>query len=765
MPRMLEEVTLSFVHERIRFDNGDGPGTAILVCRPDEPDTGPLGIALGLADTIVKVDCGPSDFVRGLDYRFYGHWTEHPKYGRQFLAKTFVGTQPHGRVGVIRYLMQAPWIGRAAARTLWEKFAGDAVRVARTQPDVASAAIGNGFTLARATEAAAALESWAKLEATTIDLMELFAGRGFPKSLGTEVVKEWGNRAAELIRRNPFLLMSFPRCGFLLCDQLYLDLGGDPARRKRQALCAIDAIQRNSDGHTWHRPKVIERALQEKVVGAKVRAVDAVRLAIRAKQLTMHRDGSIWLADAMKAENETAIAERVCQWIQEPSNWPNVNQLDVSEHQRERLAEALMCPLAILTGGPGTGKTYVAARVIAEIVRRHGDGCVAIAAPTGKAAVRITEAMAGYGIGVRARTVHSLLGVTAQSRTDGWSFEHGEGNLLPFRFIIIDETSMMDCDLMAAFVRACAKNTHVLLVGDTGQLPPVGHGAPLRDLMAAEVPCGELTEIRRNSGDIVQACHLIRDGQRFKPSPILDPDAGQNLRLLPAVSANAAMERIIKTIRSIGNRGLANPIWDCQVIVAVNKKSELSRQAVNQRLQRELNPGGEQAGGNPFRTSDKIVCLKNSFMPVVDDAPAGFNAEVLNGRTFIANGEQAAVKHIQPQLTIAQLDSPARLIKIPRGKTSEADGEDAGTGCQWDLAYGISCHKSQGSEWPIVLVVLDEHPGARMVCSREWLYTAVSRAKLACFLVGKLATGHGMIGRQAIKNRKTFLKELIESER
>lgn len=745
MPPKLEEITLTFRHERWRPGNGDGPETAILDCHGEA------------GDHIVKVDCEPADLTPGLDYRFYGRWSTHPKYGRQFQAKTFVSTQPHSRAGVIRYLMQAPWIGRMTAQTFWDKFGGDAVRIVREQPDIASAAAGNGFTPARAQEAAAALETWKALEATTIDLMELFAGRGFPKSLGAIVVKEWGNKAAELIRRNPFLLRAWPRVGFGLCDQLYLDLGGDPARLKRQALCAVDAIQRNSDGHTWFPPKVIERALQEKVAGAKVRAVDAVRLAVRAKLLATHRDNKLWLADSRKADNEAVIAGRVREWFEEPSAWPDVGRLDVSDHQREKLAEALTCPLAIFTGGPGTGKTYSAARVIGEIVRKHGDGQVAIAAPTGKAAVRISEVMDGYGINLRARTIHSLLRVCSQSKTSGWSFEHDENLPLPWRFIVVDEASMIDADLASSLFRACGRGTHVLLVGDPGQLPPVGHGAPLRDFIAAGVPTGELTEIRRNSGDIVRACHQIRRGKQFMPSPTLAPDAGRNLKLLPAVSAEAALERIVKTVRGIGNRGLANPIWDCQVIVAVNEKSGLSRKTVNERLQRELNPGGERAGSNPFRVGDKIVCLKNSWVPVVEDAPDGFNAEADEGKTFVANGEQAAVKHVEARLTIAQLDAPARLVKIPRGK------EDAGTGCSWDLAYAISCHKSQGSEWPIVLVVLDEYPGARMVCSREWLYTAMSRAKKVCFLVGKLQTAYGMIQREAIRKRKTFLRELIQA--
>jgi len=788
MAAKLEEVILTFDRERIRFDGGmcepDEPSGCILECSKVESEEERIrsGIDLSFhAFTIVKTECCPNELVHGLSYRFFGRWATHEKYGKQFDARTFVKVQPANRVGVIRYLMQAPGIGQKTATTLWDKFGGEAVRIVREQPDVASVAVGGQFNEAKANEASAYLTREASLEATTIDLMDVLSGRGFPRSIGKRAVAEWGNKAAEIIRRSPYSLMRFRGCGFLRCDQLFLDLGGSPGKIKRQALAAWYSIARDTSGHTWHMPVTVERGLAERIAGARVEAIPAVKLAKRGRLLATHRngDGKLWLAEAKKAGNEKKVAERVRQWLDEPASWPDISTLDISEHQREQLSQALGCPLAVFGGGPGTGKTFSAARLISEIIRVHGTGQVAVAAPTGKAAVRITELMNGYGVKLRARTIHSLLGVASRSEGDGWGFEHNEENPLEFKFVIIDESSMIDVDLAAAFFRACGSGTHVLLVGDTGQLPPVGHGAPLRDLIAAGVPTGILTEIRRNSGDIVKACHEIRAGKKFKVSPKLDPGSGENLRLLPAVSSKAALEQIVKTIHAIGNRGLANPIWDCQVIVAVNARSELSRKAVNERLQRELNPGGARAAGNPFRVGDKIVCLKNGFYPVVDDAPPTFNVEKsTDGKVFVANGEQAAVKLVESKMTIVQMDAPARLIKIPRGAGQDAaddgpgsqggsgDGgngsdETSASGCQWDLAYGISCHKSQGSEWPIVLVALDEYPGARMVCSREWLYTAMSRAKEVCFLVGKLATGQEMVKREAIGKRKTFLKELI----
>uniref|UniRef100_A0A6M3KWK6 Putative ATPase domain containing protein n=1 Tax=viral metagenome TaxID=1070528 RepID=A0A6M3KWK6_9ZZZZ len=796
MPATLEEITLSFVRERVRFDRhgqDKGPCMAILECvavngeAPAEPESQPPvaesrrhrpANSVAFFDDpnliTVKAETEPNELVYGLAYRFYGRWLKHPRYGRQFAAKTFVRAQPHGRKGTITYLCQAPWIGRQTAIRLWDRFGGDAVRICRESPEVASAAGGSQFNLDRATEAAAWMENESRLEAVTIDMIDLLAGRGFPKGTGKAAVAEWGNRAAGLVHHNPYLLMRFRGCGFLRTDAMYLDLGGDPARLKRQALCAWHAIASDSNGHTWFQPQVVERGLRERIGGAKLRVVDALWLAKRAGLLAVHREPgerTPWLADSRKAGNEAAVAERVSEWLAAAGQWPSIDGLDTSDHQRERLADALAGPLGIFTGGPGTGKTYCAARAIAELIRLHGAGQVAVCAPTGKAAVRITEAMTGYGIDLRARTIHSLLKVASRTEGDGWGFEHGADNPLPFRFVVVDEASMIDTDLMAALMRACGAGTHLLLVGDTGQLPPVGHGAPLRDLIAAGVPCGELSEIRRNSGQVVIACHQIRAGERFHTNPVIRPEVGHNLKLLAASGADGALRKIIDTIHKIDENGLGNPVWDCQVIVAVNAKSGLSRKAVNERLQGELNPTGVKVPGNPFRVGDKIVCLKNGWYPAVEDAPPTFNAEKNeDGQVYAANGEQAEVKLVESNFTIAQLDAPPRLVLIPRagddeGEQAEKEAEEsAGTGCRWDLAYAISCHKAQGAEFSFCFIVLDEYPGARRVCSREWLYTAISRAKVACLLVGKLSTAHGMIPREAIKRRKTFLAEQIRKE-
>ena len=789
MPVKLTELTLIFRRERIRFPGGD---CCILEC--DEPPAdgetqqrefadscgGLNGLLAQPSGVIVKADCPEGELVGGLSYRFYGHWVEHDRHGRQFVAKTFIRVQPHGKAGVIRYLTTTcagHGVGHATAQKLWDKFQGDAVRILRESPEVAAAAVGmQHFTDAKAAAASEVLKEESAIESTHIDLIDLLGGKGFPRDTAKKAVAEWGNRAAILIRKNPYLLMRFRGCGFLRTDQLYLDQGGRPAALKRQALAAWYAVARDTEGHTWHRPEVVEGGIRGRVAGADVKPVAAMLLAKRAKMLSVMRngDGIPWLAESRKADNERTIAEHVRAMLEAPVQWPEVDGLDISEYQGIELAKSLRASIGLFGGSPGTGKTYAAARQIGRIIDLCGPESIAVCAPTGKAAVRISEALESYGVNKSATTIHRLLGVASRTAGEGWGFAHDETNPLHHKYVVIDEGSMIDTDLFANLLRALPTGAHLLIVGDVNQLPPVGHGAPLRDMIAAGVPFGDLREIRRNAGTIVQACADIRDGKRWQTVTEIDPDAGDNLKLIPAVNGAAAAEKIVATIRTIKDAKLYDPIWGVQVIVAVNKKSELSRRDLNKRLQAELNPAGERAGSNPFRVGDKIVCLKNSLVPTVEDCPPDCNRDAEDSKVFVANGEQARVASVAEKLTVVSLDSPKRLVKIPRG-TENGDGDKenengqdqddttptTNTGCQWDLAYAISCHKAQGSEWPCVIVALDEYPGARRVCSREWLYTAISRAKHVCLMVGKRSIADGMCMTRAITKRKTFLKELV----
>lgn len=447
--------------------------------------------------------------------------------------------------------------------------------------------------------------------------------------------------------------------------------------------------------------------------------------------------------------------------------WPTKFSDQLSLHQNEKLRKATASSLGILSGGPGSGKTFCAAHLIKALAKAIGGySQIAVAGPTGKSAVRVTEVMQSYDIPIVARTIHSLLKVESSSDC-GWSFAFNCNNTLPFQAIVIDEMSMVDTDLASSLFAARARGTLILLIGDPCQLPPVGHGAPLRDMIAAGVPYGELTEIHRNDGGIVQACKDMREGRTFQP--------GGNLEMFEASTPAQQFDAMLETIDDKAKTLDVDPVWDVQVLCAINKKSTISRRELNKRLQTHLNQRPAIAG-SPFKLHDKIVCTQNSHFPCQAEAMRQMRDDpnvVFNKRrqVYVANGEIGEVLEVEPKRFLVQLQAPWRQVVVPRGEMRADPENPAGdeegevdevvsTGCNWDLAYSISVHKAQGSEWSVVLYMIDE--GAKRLVTREHVYTGISRAKKSCVMIGKLAVAQAFTQRTAIDKRKTFLRELIQ---
>lgn len=460
-------------------------------------------------------------------------------------------------------------------------------------------------------------------------------------------------------------------------------------------------------------------------------------------------------------------------WRSPGCRWPRPADVEgVSNHQREQLSYAICSPLCLLTGTPGTGKTYTLASVIRSLLRNGvGRHNIAVAAPTGKAAVRITESLGRQGVRLTARTIHSLLEIGRNGHDgEGWGFQRNRDCPLDQSFVFVDEASMLDVDLCASLMSACKPGTHVMFVGDPNQLAPVGHGAPLRDMIAAGVPWARLSEIHRNAGGIVKACADIKDGKPFHASPGIEWDEVDNLRIVETATPAATIEQVVAFCLAyrkghVENAGayepFAEPLDDVQVILATNTKGPLSRRTVNRAMQESLNPDGQRHEGNPFWTGDKIICLKNGWH---------LDERTREEDVYVANGEIGRVIHVEPRVVVACFDCPARTIRVPIGKArqSEEDAggdevEDAGSGCNFDLGWAITCHRSQGSEWPIVLTLIDDSPGARRICDRHWLYTAISRPSKLGVLYGKLGAAQMMARRAGLAKRKTFLAEKIKA--
>lgn len=459
--------------------------------------------------------------------------------------------------------------------------------------------------------------------------------------------------------------------------------------------------------------------------------------------------------------------------------WPDVSTVDdISPHQREKLAIATSGPFGILGGNPGAGKTRTISRLIRRLLQIVDPSRIGVCSFTGKAAIRITEELFQAGIeNVAATTIHRLLQVTRNGHDgEGWGFGFNENRPLPLDFVICDEVSMNDTYITASLFAAIPDTANTLFAGDWGQLPPVGVGAPMRDFIAAGVPYGELTEIHRNAGDIVRVCRELKDknDRVYRPSPKIDPDNGMNCFHIETRSPQQTLD-IIEKMLSGECFGLDRK-WDVQVLCARNgDTTSACRDPLNLALQRILNPGDASETYKGMRVGDKVICTTNGMYPVVGCKKSGckdvtsIEWQIADKRyqcpacgsivgvkdmtaDFVANGEMGEVSYINKDAGFMHVsfDAPRRTVRFAGEFTSAIE-----------LGYAVTCHKFQGSQCKIVIVVADD--GAGRVTSWEWHRTAISRAQWLCVTVGKVETIRRQCQTSALIGRKTFLCEQLKS--
>lgn len=757
-------------------------------------DTGFLIAQLGDQST-VKGEWDHSDDVDlGETYRFHGEWVED-NYGLSFRFShvEVVGIARTTR-GILRYLSTTAGLSETVAKKLLNRFGAETIRMCGQFPD---AVIASGILSPEvATQVAGAIASAAKFEAIKLDLIDLFTGLGFNRNLASACVRKWGRRAAEFVRRDPFkmLVAGLPSAGFKRCDALWQRLGRPMDSLRRQFFCAWHAV-RSFPGDTWVMTAVIGNALRTQF-GTRARTEDVIELGVRAKWLEARETSGgagRFLAERAKADAERRIATQL-HWLMHspvPAGtedhwriWPDsIDGLGLTDHQRELVTPLMRSRVAILAGTPGTGKTWTAAAIIRAVVARGVS--VAVAAPTGKAAVRIGEYLTRTGVDVAAMTIHRLLEYGGDE-----GFKRNRETPLTCQLLVVDESSMIDTSLMASLLDAVPLGCHVLFLGDPYQLPPVGHGAPLRDMIAANVPHAVLSKIERNDGMIVQACAKIKDGRSFRTAAKINAETGENLRWIYTTDGEETIEVLRTVVEGIRNNGRYNPVWDVQVLVALNERGEVPRARVNRELQALLNPlrEGESETHNGFRLRDKIICLRNGSFPAVvstfsDETPtdaSSYTPDRAYGSTqadsyYLANGDQGEVLAIDAKHIVAKFRWPDRLVKIPIGKAAKkaddgdggdasgaepAGGKSAGNLADFALAFAVTVHKSQGSSWPVVIVLIDQAAG--MVACREHHYTAISRAERVCLLIGPRAALVKQIARTEVAARRTYLRDLIQ---
>lgn len=731
--RQTIELTGVFRMERYAFQHGT-PQRAIIGVLDD--------------GTTIKGETQPDDLKPGVLYRFDGYWNQHPKYGRQFQFITFCQPEPKDKESIESYLATCPHIGTVRARKIVEKMGLDCINIIKStlytkdwNPPHISGITDNIWKMIYRS-----LKDREEKEGFTIEMKKLLGGKGFPKKIFGQLEADFGTKAPEIVRENPFVLLKYKGVGFERADQVYHDLGKDRTALIRQVYFIRWLVDCDQTGSVWIEERTIRSQLQ-KELGDLAKYFEAVEQAVD-KGILVQRDG--FVADPGTAAAEEYCTNAIYSMMDRVVLWPSeLASEDGSEptlHQLDEYRKAVDGAAVLLIGSPGTGKTWLVARMI-QTLQKTGRS-IAVCAPTGKAALRVVESLAAQGVQATASTIHSLL--QAETSDGGWRFKYNEENKLPFDFIIIDESSMIDINLLQSLLKAVGPSTNIMFVGDPDQLPPVGRGAPLRDMIEAKLPCGKLTEIQRNAGGIVEACAAIRKNERFDVHVHAVDDLTSNLVVLQTPQNIEAVTQRIREIEAfeLSQSNDFGAVRDMQILVAVNEKSALSRKKMNEVLQEHYNP--IQQGVNreeaetkvrKFRPMDKIICLTNGNANAAEEADCPIR---------IANGDIGYLEDTLKSNLLVDVNGNMVLVPMYSDLWGERD---------WDLGYAISCHKSQGSEWPVVVVILDSSGGAMSIADRHWIYTAISRARRRCYLLGSESTILGMAQKSNMWTRKTLFVE------
>lgn len=419
-----------------------------------------------------------------------------------------------------------------------------------------------------------------------------------------------------------------------------------------------------------------------------------------------------------------------------------------------------------------SGKSYTLAAMLKAALKKFDASEIAVCSPTGKASVRIAQALLDNGVNdISATTIHRLLKPTRNGH-DGkaWGFHHGKDMRLPHRLCVIEEMSMLDTGLAADFFEAVRDDAIVMCVADVNQLPPVSHGKPLLDMIESNYPMGMLAEIHRNAGDIVRCSQECKAGKPFTPSTGSNWKAGENVWIYQRASQGqqlAALKAVYENAPEQFDR-----FRGMVTLSVTNESSDVARKNINLTLQSMLNPNGAKVGNTPFRIGDRAICLENGDAteigclacgPLGIDSVREFHGDFACLRCgsiikknemeegFLANGEMGTVLDSGGDGLHILFDYPKRAIRFV--------GEHH-TRC--DIGYCISTHRAQGSSFPLVVLMADDSVGAAMVSSRQLVLTAISRAEKLAIVIGKKSTVDSWIQVDSISNRKTFLREALK---
>ena len=718
--------------ERVTYYNEEN-GYSVIKIMPDKR----VPRAQARDGTITVVGAMPL-LSEGESAQFVGEWVNDSRYGMQFRAERAIPVAPETAKGIISYLSSGivKGIGPRTAEKIVDHLGEKTITILDSEPERIHEVPGLKPKLAENL-----IEVWANNRVMRNTLIYL-QGLGISAKFARRVWNEYRENTQRIIENNPYqLAQDVFLIGFRKADQIARSMGLqlDDVHRLRAGLhYALEELSR--EGHTFApREALLEKAAD--LLGIEDLSMLSVALKgqISAQKLKLDRlhDPSqpeameaIYLPRFHRAETEATTmlghitgSTSLIMRDHLDANWSRFlgdlsarNNVSLSPLQQSAVRAALSSKVSVLTGGPGTGKTTTLQMLINAL--GEGDYQFKLASPTGRAAKRLAEAT-----GVEASTIHRLLGVSG----DG-GFEHDESNRLPVDMVVVDEASMLDLWLFHSLLKALQQTTHLLLVGDVDQLPSVGAGNVLRDVIGSGIASvTRLTQIFRqdDASHIVSNAHRINQGKQ----PVSD-NVSSDFFFFNISEPEEVADMLVDIVkRRIPERWEYDPVQDIQVIAPMYRGAA-GVNNLNERLQAELNGDSRQAqvklGNRVFRVGDKVMQTRNNYDKDVFNGDIGF---------------------------IDSIDDSDNSLEI------EMDGGYVGYDfSETDdlmLAYCISTHRSQGSEYPVVVMpILTQH---YMMLQRNLLYTAITRAKQLVILVGTRKALHIAVNNNKVAERHSGL--------
>jgi exodeoxyribonuclease V alpha subunit len=694
----------------VRFRRDDGK-FAVLWVRETESDdrfavVGPVG----------HLDVGDRAEVSG-------EWGEHDTYGHQLNAQGAVPIDPSDREGQVAYLTTLPHIGPARAERLVEAHGEGVLQAIAADPEGVLGSV-RGLTPDQAAEAA---EYWQESRAVR-DLYVQLAPHGLAHLAGA-IHDRFEEEALSILHTNPYRLTEVSGVGFARADKIALAVDMAPESDERAQAAAVYALKEAEQQGNSFLPldELAKRAAR--LTGVQIDP-DVI---VRARGL-VDEEGRVYRKRTLEREQAVAVtllrrAAAPPHLDHEPAEEPPDDLSDdFTDEQWAAVRSAFGSRISVITGGPGVGKTRCTQGIVEEAEAANAK--VALCAPTGRAARRLDEATERVDE-VKAKTIHGLL-----EWVPGQEPGFRPGHPLPVDLVIVDESSMLNLQLIEVLLDGLAETTHVVFVGDADQLPPIGAGKPFEDLIdSGAVPVVRLTQIFRQAARsmITTAAHEINHGR----PPHLEPEEDQDhdFFFIDRVTPERALATVVEVVAERApTKFEVDPVREVQVLAPMYK-GPIGIDRLNERLQAELNPDGEPALHGRFRIGDRLIQTRNSH-----------ELELMNGSIVFLRADDPVKKTI----TVDTDDGGSRVIPY-------RDADDL------SLAYAISVHKAQGCEVPVVVGVC--HRTHSHMLNRPLLYTAITRARNSCVLVGDQASLAAAVRRDDSGGRHSGLAERLRARR